>query len=80
MHELSLCVSLVEQIEAVATREQATCVTRVELVVGDRSGVEPEALEFAFPMAAEGTVAQGAELVIEAVEGRDFLLKSLEVS
>jgi hydrogenase nickel incorporation protein HypA/HybF len=36
--------------------------------VGALSGVDPEALRGAFPLAAEDTVAAGAELAIEWVE------------
>jgi hydrogenase nickel insertion protein HypA len=67
MHELSIAVALVRQVQQVAARENATRVARVVVVVGRLSGVEPEALEFAWPSAAEGTVAAHAELVIEAL-------------
>jgi len=67
MHELSIAVALVRQVEEVAAQEGATRVTRITVVVGKLSGVEPEALRFAYPLAAEGTVAEGAELVVEAL-------------
>lgn len=65
MHELSLAQELIEQIIEVATHEHAVRVERVVVVIGTYSGVEPEAFEFAFPFAAENTVSEGAELVIE---------------
>lgn len=43
----------------------ATGVERILLQVGPLSGVEPALLQHAFPLAAAGTVAQDAELVIE---------------
>jgi hydrogenase nickel incorporation protein HypA/HybF len=65
MHELSLAQSLIEQVQAAADAENAIGVTRVVVVIGPYSGVEKTAFEFAFPFAAEGTAAAGAELVIE---------------
>ena len=65
MHELSLAVALVEQIALTAKNENARKVIRVVVVIGALSGVERSAFEFAFPLAAENTVAEAAELEIE---------------
>jgi hydrogenase nickel incorporation protein HypA/HybF len=67
MHELSIGQALLEQVEAVAVREAANAVVRVVIVVGALSGVDPDALRAVFPLVAEGTVATGAELIIEQV-------------
>ena len=64
MHELSLAVSLVDGLLEAAAREGAARVVRIELRVGRFGGVDPEALAFAFPIAAEGTIAAGAQLAI----------------
>ena len=65
MHELSLAQSLIEQVVAAAEAENAVQVLRVVVAIGPYSGVEKTAFEFAFPFAADGTSAEGAELVIE---------------
>jgi hydrogenase nickel incorporation protein HypA/HybF len=65
MHELSVCQALVDQLRDLATRESAQRITRVLLRVGPMSGVVPELLEHAFPIAAAETVADGAAIVIE---------------
>jgi hydrogenase nickel incorporation protein HypA/HybF len=65
MHELSLAQGLVEQVARAAETERATRVVRIAVVIGRYSGVERDAFEFAFPFAAENTVAEGAELVVE---------------
>ena len=65
MHELSLASAMVEQLQAAALREGASRIVAVEVVVGALSGVEREPLEFCFPVAAEGTLAEGAELRVE---------------
>jgi len=67
MHELSIAVALVAQVQEVAARENATRVLRVVVVAGRLSGVEPDALHFAWPLAAEDTIAAHAELVVEAL-------------
>jgi hydrogenase nickel incorporation protein HypA/HybF len=79
MHELSMAAALVDQAEGIARREGATRVARIELAVGDLSGVDREALEFAFPLAAERTLAEGATLAVEIVSGRDLLIVAMEV-
>lgn len=66
MHELSVAEAVVAELEELVRREGACRVARVVLRVGALSGVEPDALEFAFPFAAEGTCAEGAELVLES--------------
>ena len=65
MHELSVCQALIEQIQAVADAHGATAVERILLQIGPLSGVEIPLLERAYPLAAAGTVADGAVLVIE---------------
>jgi hydrogenase nickel incorporation protein HypA/HybF len=64
MHELSLAQGLVEQALQVAETEGATRVERIVVEIGQHSGVERDALEFAFPFAAEHTLAEGATLDI----------------
>ena len=70
MHELSIAMALVEEMEKVAREQKARTVPRITLIVGVLSGVDPEALKGAFPLAAEDTIASGAELVVERVEAR----------
>lgn len=67
MHELSLAQSMIEDIVAAARREGADRIVRVRLAVGALSGVDADAFEFAFPVAAEGTPAAGADLQIREV-------------
>lgn len=66
MHELSVCLSLLQQVDAIARERGATRVTRIELKIGPLSGVEADLLRNAYPLAAAGTVAEHAELQISA--------------
>ncbi|MBT8088177.1 MAG: hydrogenase maturation nickel metallochaperone HypA [Gammaproteobacteria bacterium] len=68
MHELSVCLSLMQQVEAIAEQQNATRVTQITLSIGPLSGVEPDLLQHAYPLATAGTVAEDAELIIETAE------------
>ena len=65
MHELSVCQSLLEQVERIAADHGAERVERIRLRIGPLSGVEADLLRSAYPLAAAGTIAEGAELDIE---------------
>ena len=65
MHELSVCLALMKQVERIADEHGARRVERIVLRIGPLSGVEPALLRHAYPLAATGTVAEDAELEIE---------------
>ena len=65
MHELSVCLALIKQVERVAEEHGARQVERIVLQIGPLSGIEPALLRHAYPLAAAGTVAEDAELKIE---------------
>ena len=66
MHELSVCMSVLDQVTAIAAERDADRVTRIELTVGPLSGIEIDLLETAWPMAAAGSLAENAEFVVTA--------------
>lgn len=65
MHELSVCQALIDQVQVLAREQQASRVVNVLVGIGPLSGVEPLLLRQAFPLAAAGTLAQDAELIVE---------------
>lgn len=65
MHELSVCLSLLDQVQAIARSHGATRVERILLQIGPLSGVEGGLLRNAYPLAAAGTLAEDAVLDIE---------------
>ena len=67
MHELSVCQALLEQVQEVASSHGARAVSRIVLQIGPLAGVEPQLLRQAFPIARAGTVAETADLHIEAL-------------
>ena len=68
MHELSVCLALVEQVERVAKARAGATVARVVIKLGPLSGIEPQLLRHSYPMAAAGTVAEHADLEIDSSE------------
>ncbi len=68
MHELSVCLALLQQVEPIARSRHAAGVTRIVLAVGPLAGVEPDLLRNAWPLAAAGTIAAGAALEIRATD------------
>ena len=70
MHELAICQALMTQIETIATERNASQVVSIVIGMGPLSGVEAQLLQHAYPVASAGTVAEGAELVIERLPVR----------
>ncbi|HYH21867.1 MAG TPA: hydrogenase maturation nickel metallochaperone HypA [Azospirillum sp.] len=67
MHELSLSESIVHLVAECAAREGIARVSRVTVDIGAASAVDADALLFCFPVIADGTVAAGAELVVNRI-------------
>ena len=65
MHELAICQSLIDQVEAIALERDAHSVTSIVIGIGPLSGVEVQLLKNAYPVASAGTLAEDAELVVE---------------
>jgi hydrogenase nickel incorporation protein HypA/HybF len=81
MHELGIATAALEQALAQARLAGAQQVLRISLRVGVLSGVNADALQFAFEAILPGTAADGAVIEIESVTavahcagcGRDFI-------
>ncbi len=71
MHELSIAQSIVEAVEAEASRRSARSVRYVRLKVGDASGVETDSLAFCFEMlVGDYPLLAGAKLLIDRMPHR----------
>ncbi|MFF8731894.1 hydrogenase maturation nickel metallochaperone HypA [Streptomyces sp. NPDC015171] len=70
MHELSIASAIVEQAEEIARADGLAPVASVTVRVGELAGVVPDALEFAFEVARDGTALAAARLVVEQVSAR----------
>ena len=67
MHEFAVCQDMLRQVAAIAADERATAVEVITVRIGPLSGIEAHLLSRAFPLAAAGTVAENAKLIIEAL-------------
>lgn len=67
MHELSIAESILDIAATEAATHRAAAVTAIKIRLGDFTGVVREALEFAFEIARQGTIAASATLEIERV-------------
>ncbi|GAB6080187.1 MAG: hydrogenase maturation nickel metallochaperone HypA [Hydrogenophilus thermoluteolus] len=72
MHEMALAESVVRLAEETATAEGARRIRSVIVEIGALSCVEPEALTFCFDAVSRGTLAEGAELRIERIDGAAY--------
>ena len=72
LHELSVALSLLDEIGEAAEREGANSVASVRLRIGRLSGIARDALIFAWELARVDTVASNAQLHIEDVEVRVY--------
>jgi hydrogenase nickel incorporation protein HypA/HybF len=70
MHELALAESLKDEIEIIAKRDNFSRIISVTLIVGELSGVDIEAMSFALPFVADGTVLEGAEFIYDKVKSK----------
>jgi hydrogenase nickel incorporation protein HypA/HybF len=67
MHELGIIQSAVGMALETARAQDAHRIHVLRMRVGALSGVVPDALQFAFDLACQGTIAEGAVLEIETV-------------
>jgi hydrogenase nickel incorporation protein HypA/HybF len=70
MHELSIVMGIVDIAEKEVEKARASKVDVIELDIGELSGVEMEALEFAWKVAVEGTVLNHAERKINRIKAK----------
>ncbi len=70
MHELSIVMGIIEIAEEELKKAGKERVTLIELEIGSLSGVELEALDFAWEPAVRGTVLEQAERKIDYIEAR----------
>jgi hydrogenase nickel incorporation protein HypA/HybF len=67
MHEVSLMTETVRLATEAARDSGATRVTGLKLRIGTLAGVVPEAMQFAWDVVTDETMAKGARLEIEIV-------------
>jgi len=67
MHELSLIRALLQQVDELRASHQAHQLRRINVSVGEFSGVDPDLLQSAFGNSTDGTPLEGVEFLIARV-------------
>ena len=70
MIEILLSQSMLDLALEHAERAGADRITRINLVVGEISGIVDDSVQFYFDFVSEGTIAEGAQLVFERLPAR----------
>ncbi len=78
MHEMSLCEGILQIIETEAKNKQFNKVKQIVLDIGVLSGVEIHALEFAFEVIMQGTIAEKATLTINEIKAQAWCMPCAE--
>ncbi len=65
MHEFSVVQALIGQVEDIARDYNASSISKIYVVIGEVSGVEPHLLKMAFDTFKENTILSNAELILE---------------
>lgn len=65
---MAITRSIIEIVESEAEKEKFDRVLEISLRVGEYSGLVPRCIEEFFPIAAAGSIAEGARLSIEPVK------------
>ena len=69
---MSIIAGVIDAVVPSAERAGATRVLAITLRIGDMTEVVDEALEFAFEALTEGTLCEGAQLVVNKVHPRSL--------
>lgn len=74
MHEMGIMSGVLDSVNAAAQNAQAERVTKIILNIGEMTEIIQDSLEFAFQVMSEGTLSEGAELVIKTVTPHSICL------
>lgn len=69
MHEMSICESIIQTLDQQSEQQSFSTVKTVWLEIGQLAGIEIDALTFCFDVVSNGTLTEGAKLVIEQIPG-----------
>lgn len=67
MHELAIMQNVVGVCEREAEKQGFARVEKIVLSIGELSGIVPECLREFFPIAAKGSVAEGAQIATRVI-------------
>lgn len=67
MHELGIATSILECVQAEATRRPGVRITKVGVRVGELAGVDVDSLQFGFEAIVKDTDLEGLVLAVESI-------------
>jgi len=70
MHEMAITQSMFDLVLEHAKRAEATRVERINLVIGEMTGVVGDCIQFYLDFLSKGTVVEGAQLTVTMVPTR----------
>jgi len=70
MHELAITQSMFDIVLREAEQAEASQVRKVNLVIGEMTGVVDQCVRFYFDLLSRGTIAEGADLCVRMVPPR----------
>ncbi len=79
MHELGVTKALFDTIMKAAEKNHAEKINDIYLVLGKKSGIEAECVEYYFSLLSEGTVAEKARLHFSPEEESAFYIDRMEI-
>ena len=79
MHELGVTKALYDTVVKAAQEHGAEKIREIYLVLGKRSGIEPECVDYYFSLLAEDSLAEGAKLIFTSAEDREFYIDRMEI-
>lgn len=78
MHELHLLRQLVDDITNHAAKEKAAKITKVYILLGIFTEINPEILKYYFKEHTKGTILENAEIDIQHSDKRELRLLSFD--
>jgi len=70
MHEIGLIQDAISAALKSAAQHGAQRIERITMRVGVESGIDPEVIDYVFPIATKGTIAEGSQLEIQRIPAR----------
>ncbi len=70
MHEMSIVMGIIKIAENEAVKANVTQFSAIDLEIGNLSGVEYEALDFAWKVAVEGSVLENATKNVHKIQAK----------
>jgi hydrogenase nickel incorporation protein HypA/HybF len=78
MHELGITEQMVNVALEQASKFGIGKITKINLILGQMSGISSESVQLYFDSLSKGTPAQGAELCFQPDSGPSFYIDSIE--